>query len=187
MKKLKEDLQKIKGMSFKEAVDHIFTYYGLAIAAIIFAIIFTISLVSSVIKNKLTVPVIQVAVQNELEAYYGSDLSELLHEAFPDSTGYREPLKCPFFGAGNQTDVYAGIQLTAYMAAGDIDAVICDRATVDYISTSGDGAVITDISDTVFGKKAEAIGLSPLYYVTFEFWNNQEASQHLLDTILSQE
>ena len=186
MTKFREDLQKIKGMSFKEAVDHIFTYYGLAIAAIIFALIFIISLISTVVKNKLTVPVIQVAVQNEIEYYYGDDMSLLLAETFPDAKGYNEPFKCTFSSSADTTDMYAGIQLAAYIAAGDIDAIICDQDTVDYICGSGDGAIVTDISDTQLGKKAADIGISPLLYVTYEDRKNREASVLLLNAILSQ-
>ena len=186
MTKLKEDLQKIKGMSFKEAADHIYTYYGLIIAAIIFALIFIISLISTVVKNKLTVPVIQVAVQNEIEYFYGDDMSLLLSETFPDAKGYNEPFKCTFSSSADTTDMYAGIQLMAYIAAGDIDAVICDQATADYICGSGEGAIVTDLSDTRLGKKAADIGISPLFYITYEDWKNKEAADLLLNSILTE-
>ena len=186
MDKLKEELRKIRGMGFKKAADHIFTYYGLWIAAIIFAVIFIISLTSTVIRNRLTVPVINVAVQNELDFFYADDISSLLKEAFPDATGFSEPLKCSFSGSGDETDMYAGIQLMAYIAAGDIDAVICDQATADYLTNSENGASVTDISGTVLGKKAAAAGLSPLYYVTYDFWEKQEEAAILLEAIRSQ-
>lgn len=183
MDKLKEDLQKIKGMSFKEAVDHILTYYGLWIAAIIFGLIFIISLTTTVIKNKKTIPVIQVAVQNEIGYYYAEDVTALLNNTFPDATGYHEPLSCAFSGAADENDVYAGIQLMAYIAAGDIDAVLCDQATADYLKESENGAHVTDISETSLGQKAAKVGLTPLYYVTYDFWINQDAAAKLLDAI----
>lgn len=186
MNRFKEELGKIRGMSFKEAFDHIITYYGLVIAALIFALIFIISLTSSVIKNKLTVPVISVGIQNEIAFSYESDITDLLKDTFPDSAGYHKPVTCSFSGAGDTNDVYAGIQLAAYLAAGDLNAIICDRETVNYIGASDSGAVITDISGTVLGEKAAAAGISPLYYVRYENWDNQEAAKHLLDRIQSQ-
>lgn len=186
MKRIKEDLEKMKGMSFKEAVDHIFTYYGLAIAGIIFGLIFIISLASTVITNKRTVPVISFAVQNEMEYYYSEDITSLLTEAFPDATGYHEPFKCTFSGAGDRNDVYAGIQLAAYIAAGDIDAILCDAETADYLGESGDSIHVNDISDTVLGKKAAEIGLTPLYYITNNEWKNAEAADRLLKVIRAQ-
>lgn len=183
MSKLKEELQKIRGMGFRKAADHIITYYGLWIAVFIFALIFIISIASTVIRNRLTAPVINVAVQNELVFHFPDDISSLLKETFPDSTGFNEPLECSFSGPGDETDIYAGIQLMAYIAAGDINAVICDQTTADYLRSSEDAASVTDISGTSLGKKAAGIGLSPLYYVTYDFWEKQEEAALLLEAI----
>lgn len=179
MKKLQEEKEKLKKMTKAEAIDYIWTYYKLGILAVAFALIFLISLISSITNNKRMHPVIRIAVLNDLELSHPETITGVLEEAFPDTGKYTEPLVLSVSSAGNENDPYSTLQLTTYLAAGELDCMICDEPTLEYIKQTEVPIKVLDISSTVLGDAVKDYGITPLYYLYFTEYQNAENCAHL--------
>ena len=180
MKKL---IEQLKGMTFREALDHLWTYYKWPAVIVIFSVIMVVSITTTVIENKRMHPVLNVGILADINLMYGQEVSGLLAEAFPDTTRYTAPVISEVSSPANEEDVYAALQLAARITSGDIEALIGDTACIEYISRTGEGLTTVNISDTTLGKNAEALGISPLLYMYFNNAAHTEEAVRLLEVI----
>lgn len=185
MNKLQTELLKIKTMRRKEALDYIWEYYKLPILGIVFGVIFLVSLISSIVKNSRLDPVVSVGLQSDLSFYYGEDFDRMILEAFPEDTGNTKPQVLNISSVANEKDPYGAVQITAYLASGDLDIVICDKETMEYLTADPELFSIEDISGSEIGNKASEIGISPLYCLTQKKCERQEAAVKLEEYLTS--
>lgn len=190
---LKDIKKNIAGMTPAEAADYIWTYYKWHILIAAFIVIFSVSLVSAVVGNALSKPVLKVGVLDQTDMYLGDTVDLMLSETFPESTGYTRPVRCSITSPANENNPYGQAQLMAYLSAGELDAVLADQATVDYLVSSDVALQVTDVSATDLGKSAEKLGVSPFLYVIVSKGPNaendadrQKAAARFLETIQKQ-
>ena len=162
---LKDIKENIAGMTRKEAVDYIWTYYKLPIVAAVCILFLVISLAGAMVGNALSDPVFTVGVVERVDLYSGEEISALAAEAFPGSTGYHAAQRMSLTSPASEGNPYGPVQLMSYLAAGDMDAIIGDQAIIDYILASEPSLQVTDISGTRLGKQAAEYGISPLLYL----------------------
>jgi len=177
--------QKMKGMSFREGFDYLWTYYRLPVFAAAFCTVCLISLLSGVVKSRLSDPVVRVAVNDLMDLAYGDDISELLEAAFPDSAGFTSPEKMSVSSPKDHSNPYSSVQLTAYLSANTFDALLCDQDTLNFVSESTTEFEAVDISKTELGIKAESLGITPFYYVIMTDTEHEQQARIFLDRIQS--
>ncbi len=180
---LRTEFEKIKKMSPGDALSYIWEYYKLWILGTAFVLIFGISLVSAIAENKKTDPVVRVGIQNDMELLCGEELDTLLSETFPKSTGYKAPLKLNFSSIASQNDPYAAVTIVTWLGAGEIDCLICDAPTRDYLAQEPESFSFTDISDTTAGKLSRENGVGDLYYVIVKNAKNAREAENLLEAV----
>lgn len=191
---LKDIKKNIAGMTPAEAADYIWTYYKWQILAAVFAVFLVISLFSAVTTNFLSHPVIRVGVVEKANIPLSGTIDKVLNEAFPAATGYGAPEHDSFTSPADEKNPYGPVQLIAYLSAGSLDVLLCDQATADYISSSGNEIRVVDISGTVLGKAAAENGVTPFLYVFLPTVRGDgtvdnsapAAAEHLLDVIQKQ-
>ncbi len=132
-KNLREEIIKIKQMSLKDALEHIWTYYKLPILGGIFAIIFIVSLLSAVLNPE------EIYLQNAYIKLYSIEESapQALTEDFHAALGlgpndivttravYRSVLE------GSQGDIYSLQTIQLLIAAGELDLLFLDRTSLE--------------------------------------------------------
>lgn len=190
---LKDIKKNIAGMTPKEAAGYLWTYYKWHILIAAFLLYLSVSLASAVIGNALSQPVLKIGVMDQVDIYLGDVIDNTMSEAFPGSTGHHAPLRYSITSPASENNPYGTVQLMAYLSAGELDVVLADRATADYMAENGAALRVVDISGTKLGKNAETIGISPLLYVIVPNDTDaenravrQEAAEHLLEVIQDQ-
>lgn len=167
--KLKQTLNEIKkktaGMTLSEKADYIWTYYRLPILITVCAVFLVISLTVTVVRYKLSDPIIKYGVLDQVDLYYGSAIDAIAAEAFPEATGFKAPEHYNITSPGDEKNPYGPVQLIAYLSSGDLDVIISDQPTVDYLIETNAIDDYADISDTALGKEAAGHGISPLLYI----------------------
>ncbi len=132
-KNIREEIAKVRQMSPKDALDHIWTYYKLPILGGIFVIIFIVSLLSAVLNPEETY------LQNAYIRLYSIEesapraLTEDFHEALelgPNDTVttravYRSALE------GSQEDIYSLQTVQLLIAAKELDLLFLDRTSLE--------------------------------------------------------
>ncbi|MCQ2401527.1 MAG: hypothetical protein MJ059_06365 [Lachnospiraceae bacterium] len=187
MIKVKDEIKKIKSMDRKAATDYVIMYYLPATIGIAVALYFIISTISQVVNNKQLEPVVRAGILNELEMHCGDGINDTLSRAFPDASGKYAPIKRTFSSPDESENMFSSIELSSYIAAGDIDLILGDRKTAELLSESGGLVSTTDISDTALGHLAGNAGISPLYYIYFTERAGAENSAYLLKFIQTDE
>jgi len=189
--KINAEKVNIKGLSRQEAVSYIFTYYGLAMAAILVVLIFIISFAVSVHQNKMRVPVVTLGLLQNYDAYGRSVLEEDLADAFPETDKNTAPQVMSFYDPNSSANGMGAVQLIAYLSAGELDAMVCDKATYEYLTESDlfyypDGSDFPgyDISETKLGQSLISQGATEVYYLILDEDGLDEAvsfAQYLLE------
>lgn len=187
MLKFKDEIKKIKSMDRKAATDYVIMYYLPAAIGMAVALYLIISTISQAVNNRQLEPVVRVGVLNELEMHCGGSINDTLNRAFPDASRKHAPIKRTFSSPDESENMFSSIELSSYIAAGDIDLILGDQKTADLLSESGDLVSTTDISDTALGRLAGNAGISPLYYIYFTERSGAENSAYLLKFIQSEE
>lgn len=167
--------QNTKNMTRPEVIEYIWTYYRVHILVILFLLIFAASLSKTVIKNSLSDPVLSYGVVERVDIYCGEAFDQIAAEAFPEATGFRSPEHCIITSPTDESNPYGPVQLVSRLAAGDLDVVIADMTTADYLIENGAALDTADISNTDIGKQAEKFQVSPLIYIILS--KGEEADQ----------
>ena len=133
-KKLLED---IKPMTFREKVDHIWTYYKEYIGLISLLLFVTVGLVSSMITNILTDTVIAGAMVNITCAQEAYDYISTDYEEHLGLTGFKDVrLEYTYFQdmetSNDEKDYYAAMGIVAEVAAKKLDYLILDKMSMAY-------------------------------------------------------
>lgn len=183
MEKIKIEYDKIRKMSFKDALSYIWEYYKLWILAALFLIIFTTSIIKDVAENKGLDPVIKAGVQNDIGFIYDNGFEALINSCFSENTGKTAPAVLYFSSAASADDPYATVQLITWLGAGELDCLICDKETAEFLTNDNDSFSFTDITATDIGEKCEETGLSPVYFLTVKSSPRTEAAGKLLEYI----
>ena len=134
---LKDMKQKMAGMTVGQKADYIWTYYKVPILAAAFILVFTFSLVSAIMKNTLSDPVLSYGVVERADVHCGEALDQIAAEAFPDSTGFYAPERCSITSPADENNPYGPVQLAALVSAGDLDVILADKAIADYLVEGG--------------------------------------------------
>lgn len=177
--------EKTKGMSLSDKVGYLWEYYRIAFFFITFFAVCAIALGGTIIGNSLKKPVVNVGVLNDIGFFYEDELNDLLAETFPDTDKRTAPQIYSFTSPANEDDMYAVVQLAAYLGTDSIDCGICDTATLEYITNSEVPVKFTDISDSKLGRAMEGHGLKPLYFFYFEDSERSDAAALLKNSILN--
>ena len=163
LKKLKSDLS---GMTFKQKVSHLWTYYKLWLIAAIL-IVMGLSLVTTMIINKSTVTLcsgmlVNIEMSDEGKAY----MHEQLFEELKTDKGLE---KVQFNHAeiykGNDaettnTNYYTITSLTGLAAAGELDYLIVDKFAMDTIIPH---EIFLDLRKVFTQQELDAMGNAVVY------------------------
>ena len=189
----KENIKKVPLTGLPE---YIWTYYKIPILAAACILVLVISLANALLNNALSDPVLSVGVTGQVDTYCSDRIDALLAETFPGSTGYQAPVHSNVTSPADEKNPYGPVQLMSYLAAGDLDTLIADTATVDFFLSSNSLIKVEDISDTSLGKDAAAHGVSPLFYIILpdnskkgnsdDLKAKQEAAERFLEAIRQQ-
>lgn len=152
-------------MTRREAADYIWTYYKVPIVLTLFLLIMVISLISSIVKNSLSDPVLKIGVVNRVDTYCDTVIDSLARETFPEATGYKKATRTAVTPPDDPSNAYGSVQLIAYLAAGEIDVIIADQGTADFLVSYGTSVTPVDISDSKLGQMAAQYQVTPLFYV----------------------
>ena len=174
---LKDMKQKMAGMTAGQKADYIWTYYKVPILAAAFILIFTASLVSAILKNTLSDPVLSYGVVERADVHCGEALDQIAAEAFPASTGFHAPERCSITSPADENNPYGPVQLAALVSAGDLDVILADKAIADYLVEGGAALSVTDISDTAIGRRVKEYKVSSLYFVVLSKGEEADASE----------
>lgn len=185
MNKLRNEIKKIRAMNRKEAADYITMYYIPVLVGTLLVFFLLISTVSQTVKNRQLKPVVRAGIVADLDMYCRSHLDNMLRIAFPDADGKYAPIIRTFSSPSESTDMFSSIELSSYIAAGDVDFLIGDQNTSDLLAESGNLISTTDISSTTLGRLAESAGIKPLYYIYFTERTGAEKSACFLHFILN--
>ena len=167
MTKFKDEIKKIKSMDRKKATDYVIMYYLPAAIGTVLALCLIVSTVTQAVRNRHLEPVIRAGVLKDIEMFCGTAVTDTLERAFADASGKEAPVKMTFTSPDETENMFSSIELSSYIAAGDVDFLLGDRLTAEFLSESEGLVSITDISDTELGKLSEDAGVSPLYYIYF--------------------
>ena len=174
---LKDMKQKMAGMTAGQKADYIWTYYKVPILAAAFILIFTFSLVSAIMKNTLSDPVLSYGVVERADVHCGEALDQIAAEAFPASTGFHAPERCSITSPADENNPYGPVQLAALVSAGDLDAILADKAIADYLVEGGAALSVTDISGTAIGRRVKEFEVPALYFVVLSKGEEADASE----------
>lgn len=174
---LKDMKQKMVGMTAGQKADYIWTYYKVPILAAAFILIFTASLVSAILKNTLSDPVLSYGVVERADVYCGEAFDQIAAEAFPDSTGFYAPERCSITSPADEASPYGPVQLAAHLSAGDLDVMLADKAIADYLVEGEAALSVTDISDTAIGRWVKEFEVPALYFVVLSKGEEADASE----------
>lgn len=183
MNRIKDEIKKIKSMDRKKATDYVIMYYLPAFIGTVLALCLIISTVSQAVRNRNLQPVIKAGVLKDLEMFCGDAIDGTLRRAFADAKGKEAPVKLTFTSPDETENMFSSIELSSYIAAGDVDFLLGDRLTADFLRESEGLVSITDISGTYLGKLSESFGISPLYYIYFTERGGAEKAVRLLQFI----
>lgn len=130
--------KKIKGMTWKERIRHIWTYYKLHMAALI-GILLVITIIGQMIYNSRFDTIFQAAILNggmgdaqsmaeDFKAYLGDE--NKYHEIVLDSSMY--------VTGEESADMTSVMKLTTLIGAQELDAMICEQSQYDkYVELDG--------------------------------------------------
>lgn len=189
MIRFQDELKKIKSMDRREATDYIIMYYLPVSIGIVVLLCLLLSTLSQAVKNQQLTPVIKVGVVSDLDMFCGNRIDDMLTRAFADAAGKQAPQKRTFTSPDESENMFSSMEISSYIAAGDVDVVLGDQNTADLLSEAGDLVSITEISDTPLGVLAGKIGVSRLYFICFPERGGAEKADYLLwfiqnDTLL---
>ncbi len=123
--------EKIKGMTWKQRIGHIWTYYKIHMAVLI-GILLVIGVIGQMIYNSQFDTIFQAAILNggmgdaqsmseDFKAYLGDD--DKYHEIVLDSSMY--------FTGDESADMTSVMKLTTLIGAQELDAMICEQSQYD--------------------------------------------------------
>lgn len=123
--------EKIKGMTWKQRIGHIWTYYKIHMAALI-GILVVIGVIGQMIYNSQFDTIFQAAILNggmgdaqsmteDFKAYLGDE--DKYHEIVLDSSMY--------FSGEESSDMTSVMKLTTLIGAKELDAMICEQSQYD--------------------------------------------------------
>lgn len=123
--------EKIKGMTWKQRIGHIWTYYKIHMAALI-GILVVIGVIGQMIYNSQFETIFQAAILNggmgdaqsmteDFKAYLGDE--DKYHEIVLDSSMY--------FSGEESSDMTSVMKLTTLIGAKELDAMICEQSQYD--------------------------------------------------------
>ncbi|MDO4488617.1 MAG: hypothetical protein Q4B67_05985 [Eubacteriales bacterium] len=174
----------IKGLSFKEALDYIWTYYKLPITGIVLGVIFIVSIASTVITNAMLDPVLRLGVENSICISEDALITEKLGLTFPDSKGNNAPVIMSVNDVNDDT-AYGPVQLMAYLSANELDAIICTEPMKDYligVFEEENNASFNDISSSQLGIELAPV-FGSIYYVYLKDSDHVAAAEKFLTII----
>ncbi|MCQ2419550.1 MAG: hypothetical protein MJ118_00280 [Clostridia bacterium] len=172
--KLREEAEKLRSMTVKQAAQYLLNYYGLAFVGIVLVLCVAISVASSVRENRAKDPVVVCGVLDTYDAVSGKQIRAALAEAFPEATGTREPMIMTFSSPDDSTAMMGAAQLVTYTAAGQLDLLICDETTMNYLADGdlfyrpeGESIPGYDLSGTKLGAEIGGVIGTPVYCLIF--------------------
>ena len=180
---LQDFKEKTAGMNFGQKLGYFWTYYKLPTIVAAFILFVIITIAGGMIRNALTKPVLNIGVINDVDLYLHDDLQKAAEQTFPENAGFHKPVLSSFFSPADTKVLYASTQLMAYLSGDELDALICDMATVDYCINSDLPLTFEDISSSPVGEVAQAVGLDHLYYVVLTDSANKEAAEKFLPVL----
>ena len=180
---LQDFKEKTAGMNFGQKLEYFWTYYKLPTIIAAFVLFVLITIAGGMIRNALTKPVLNVGVLSDIDLYLHEDLGKAVEQTFPENTGFHKPVLSSFYSPADTTVLYASTQLMAYLSADELDALICDMATVEYCLNSDLSLTFEDISSTPVGEVAQAVGIPALYYVILTDSPNTDAAEEFLPVL----
>ncbi len=162
-KKLKSDLS---GMTFKQKVSHLWTYYKLWLIVAVL-VVMGLSLVTTMIINKSTVTLcsgmlVNIEMSDEGKAY----MHEQYFEQLKKGKGLEkvEFNSCNLYKGGDaetaNNNYYAITSLTGLAATGELDYLILDKYAMDYIIPH---EIFMDLRQVFTQQELDAMGNAVVY------------------------
>ncbi len=101
--KLREEADKLRSMTAKQAVQYLLEYYGVIFVCTVLALCAIISIASTIHKNRQKDPVLVCGVLDYYDAVSGNQIQEALTDVFPDAQGNQEPVVITFSSPDDET------------------------------------------------------------------------------------
>jgi hypothetical protein len=141
---IKEQRKKLKDLSFSDKIKYIWSYYWIPIVGVILAVIFAVSLISSIIKNNYDT-VCFVAVLDGKMTGYEND-TDILTTGLTDYLGIDGKKEQVDFSytfslkevAMDEEAFVSANKLYTYASTGSLDGYLSEREYIDYFCTDKD-------------------------------------------------
>lgn len=200
------EIRKIRAMSGKEATAYLWDYYKLPALLIVGILAVAISVTVSISQSIKHPPKVNCTVLSDYFSETESYLNNAAAQLFPDDPTISVASISSMDGGGDPT---ANMQLLTYAAAGQIDLLLCDRATLDYLSDSErlipldelegvspensvyytvagtETLCAVDVTDTVYGALVGCTADAPLYLALFSGTDRSEAAWAMANYLMT--
>ena len=141
---IKEQRKKLKDLSFSDKIKYIWSYYWIPIVGVILAVIFAVSLISSIVKNNYDT-VCFVAVLDGKMTGYEND-TDILTTGLTDYLGIDGKKEQVDFSytfslkevAMDEEAFVSANKLYTYASTGSLDGYLSEREYIDYFCTDKD-------------------------------------------------
>ena len=138
---IKEQRKKLKDLSFSDKIKYIWSYYWIPIVGVVLAVIFAVSLISSIVKNNYDT-VCFVAVLDGKMTGYEND-TDILTTGLTDYLGIDGKKEQVDFSytfslkevAMDQEAYVSANKLYTYASTGSLDGYLSEREYIDYFCT----------------------------------------------------
>lgn len=140
---IKEQRKKLKDLSFSDKIKYIWSYYWIPIVGVVLAVIFAVSLISSIVKNNYDT-VCFVAVLDGKMTGYEND-TDILTTGLTDYLGIdgkKEQVDISYTFSLEEKEMDQEADVTAnriytYASANTLDGYLSEKEYIDYFCTDG--------------------------------------------------
>ena len=166
---IKEQRKKLKDLSFSDKIKYIWSYYWIPIVGVVLAVIFAVSLISSIVKNNYDT-VCFVAVLDGKMTGYEND-TDILTTGLTDYLGIDGKKEQVDFSytfslkevAMDQEAYVSANKLYTYASTGSLDGYLSEREYIDYFCTDKD-IFFCDLRDIFSDEELEQLDDYIVYF-----------------------
>ena len=137
---IKEQRKKLKDLSFSDKIKYIWSYYWIPIVGVVLAVIFAVSLISSIVKNNYDTVCFVAVLDGKMTGY------DILTTGLTDYLGIDGKKEQVDFSytfslkevAMDQEAYVSATKLYTYASTGSLDGYLSEREYIDYFCTDKD-------------------------------------------------
>lgn len=167
-----------RSMTPKGKADYIFHYYWLHMLVGVFALIVAVVFVITYRANAATRGLLYVGIQADCHDFLRPKVEELAQQA-----DWPEGLNFVSFPSAEGEDGMGSMQLTMYLAADELDFIVCDEYTMRLLSSDETmDCRVFPVAQSPLDPKVE--GAPPLYLVVLNHTGRGEKVEQFLPVLV---